>query len=264
MARGWPGDAPDGPRVRHRPHLRGDHSRRSPERRLGHRRRVPRPRHGRARHPRRLRHQRLVLHPRGRRQLCPVRQPDVTLLTPETTWLGIPELHRTAKPGAYWPIPPRRREDYCIPAGVDEVIRLGRRRAAESTVGAPAGPCLDAIAEECEALLADAPAHADALSLEDATAATMRYRGHLGALLPAVQDAATGLHFADPARSRLLLGITEAHRQLALDSESSNLPQQWEHARRLARCCLAQVKTLRARLDRRAWGLDLDGPAPPP
>ncbi|MBD0746399.1 hypothetical protein [Streptomyces sp. CBMA152] len=54
---------------------------------------------------------------------------DAQLLMPETTWLGVPAVHRIARPGAYWMHPPRHREDFCSPDGVDEVIRLGRQRA---------------------------------------------------------------------------------------------------------------------------------------
>ncbi|MFD9789454.1 DUF6415 family natural product biosynthesis protein [Streptomyces sp. NPDC059070] len=173
--------------------------------------------------------------------------PDAQLLTPETTWLGVPALHRTARPGAYWICPPRRREDYCVPAGVDGVIRLGRRRAAEPRgVAVPVRPDLDRIAHECGRLLDGTPARADTLSLDDAAVRTLRCRGYLMVLLPALQNIEARLSPDDPSRSRLLLGVTEAHRQLGLDSESENLSTQYAHAQRLARCCVDTVDLLRA------------------
>lgn len=56
---------------------------------------------------------------------------NAQLLTPETTWLGVPAVHRTARPGAYWLLPPRHREDWCDLSGVDEVIRIGRAMTGE-------------------------------------------------------------------------------------------------------------------------------------
>ncbi|MGP9017776.1 hypothetical protein ACT1U9_05120 [Streptomyces sp. BR1] len=56
--------------------------------------------------------------------------PDALLLTPRSTWLGVPAVHRTARPGAYWINPPVYQEYLCAPDGVDEVIALGRRNLA--------------------------------------------------------------------------------------------------------------------------------------
>ncbi|MFD9791300.1 DUF6415 family natural product biosynthesis protein [Streptomyces sp. NPDC059070] len=171
--------------------------------------------------------------------------PDAQRLAPDTTWLGVPAVHRTERPGPYWICPPRRREDYCVPAGVDGVIRLGRRRAAAPQLTGPIRPDLARIARECGRFLDGAPARADTLTLDDATARTLRYRGHLMVLLPALQDAEARLPVDDPSRSRVLLGVTEAHRQLGMDSESDNLSAQYAHAQRLARCCVDTVQLLR-------------------
>ncbi|WP_369379256.1 DUF6415 family natural product biosynthesis protein [Streptomyces sp. cg36] len=170
--------------------------------------------------------------------------PDAQLLTPGTTWLGVPAPHRTARPGPYWICPPRHREDHCPPTGIDAVIRLGRRRAAGPGVPDPVRPDLDGIALECRSLLDGAPARARTLSLDDAVVRTLRCRGHLMVLLPALQDAEARLEADDPARSRTLLGVTEAHRQLGLDSAAEDLSQQYAHAQRLARCCVDTVRLL--------------------
>ncbi|MFD9790429.1 DUF6415 family natural product biosynthesis protein [Streptomyces sp. NPDC059070] len=169
--------------------------------------------------------------------------PDAQLLTPETTWLGVPAPHRTTRPGPYWLHPPRHREDHCLPAGVDSVIRLGRRRAAGHAVAT--GPDLTAIEGLCRGLLGGSPARAETLSLKAATDSTLRARGCLMVLVPTLQDTEFRLPTDDPARSRVLLGVTEAHRQLNATSESADLSEQYAHAQRLARCCLDTVQLLR-------------------
>ncbi|GGP59389.1 DUF6415 family natural product biosynthesis protein [Streptomyces melanogenes] len=171
--------------------------------------------------------------------------PDVQRLAPGT-WLGVPDVPRTARPGTYWIRPPRRREDLCVPAGVDQVVRVGRQRSTAPGADGSVGLDLDGIKEECEALLRGTTPNVDSPSLEDATESTLRARGHLMLLLPALQDAEARLLSDDPVRSRVLLGVTEAHRQLGLDSSSVNLARQYAHMQRLARCCLGAVDLLRA------------------
>lgn len=170
--------------------------------------------------------------------------PDVQRLTPQTTWLGVPAVARTGRPGAYWLIPPRRPADYCAPAGVDEVVRIGRQRVVEPPAPATPQLDLDRIKGECTALLGGTTPSVDSPSLEDATESTQRARGHLMLLLPALQDAEERLSPDDPVRSRIKLGVTEAHRQLGLDSSSVNLARQYAHVQRLARCCLGAVDLL--------------------
>lgn len=68
------------------------------------------------------------------------------LLAPGTTWLGVPEPTRTARPGAYWVLPPRQRDDLCIPGYVDQLIQAGRRKLAEPPV---AGPGMEGGVQEC-------------------------------------------------------------------------------------------------------------------
>ncbi|MFD9564849.1 DUF6415 family natural product biosynthesis protein [Streptomyces sp. NPDC059994] len=168
--------------------------------------------------------------------------PDAQLLTPEITWLGVPDVHRTARPGVYWLLPPRHPEDYCTPSGVDEVIRAGRQRIAEPAA-APAGPDLDGIERGCRALF-DGPTDY-AHDLDVATKSTERACGYLMVLIPILEDAAARMPSDAPARSRVLLGVTEAQRQLNVAREENNPARQYAHVLRLARCCLDQVRYLR-------------------
>ncbi|MFI1170738.1 hypothetical protein [Streptomyces melanogenes] len=61
---------------------------------------------------------------------------DAQLLTSDT-WLGVPEPTRTARPGPFWVLAPRQRDDFCIPGYVDQLIRAGRRKLAERPVVVP-------------------------------------------------------------------------------------------------------------------------------
>lgn len=148
----------------------------------------------------------------------------------EGTWLGIPAPHRTARPGAYWTRPPRHREDFCSPHGLAELLRVG---------GEPlALPGLDAIEQSCRALFDDD-------SPQDTATATARARDFLTALLPVTQEAATQLPLDPTTQARFARAITEAHRQLEADSTPLNPARRQAHTKRLARCCLDQVRLLR-------------------
>ncbi|MBD0744979.1 hypothetical protein BG418_25360 [Streptomyces sp. CBMA152] len=169
--------------------------------------------------------------------------PDALRLTPDTTWLGVPAVHRTARPGAYWMHPPRHHEDFCVPEGVDEVISLGRQRAIRPRTPGPTGPELDSIAQACTELFEEQ--RDGQCSVDDATDSVMRARGHLMVLLPVIEDAVSRMPLDDRTRAHMERGIEEAHREMELDCSSSNLPRQYAHALRLARCCLDQVRLLR-------------------
>ncbi|WP_369383957.1 hypothetical protein [Streptomyces sp. cg36] len=60
------------------------------------------------------------------------RADDAHRLVPGTTWLGVPEAARTARPGAFWVLAPRQYDDLCIPGYVDQLIRAGRRNLAKA------------------------------------------------------------------------------------------------------------------------------------
>ncbi|MEV6548960.1 DUF6415 family natural product biosynthesis protein [Streptomyces sp. NPDC051597] len=158
------------------------------------------------------------------------------------TYVGVPDVHRTARPGPYWLLPPRGVGDLCTPTGVGRLIRLGRQRIDDPASG-PAGPDLEAIEQRCRTLLTG-PADL-AHDLSAATEATQRARGYLMVALPVLDDAAGRMPAEAPARSRVLLGITEAHRQLGQAREEAVPVRQYAHARRLAECCLAQLALLR-------------------
>ncbi|MFK8910650.1 DUF6415 family natural product biosynthesis protein [Streptomyces sp. YS-3] len=158
------------------------------------------------------------------------------------TYLGVPDVHRTARPGMYWLLPPRGVGDLCTPTGVDRLIRLGRQRIEDPASG-PAGPDLEAIEQRCRTLLTVSADLAHDLSA--ATEATHRARGYLMVVLPVLDDAARGMPADAPARSRVLLSITEAHHQLGQAREEAVPVRQYAHARRLAECCLAQLAFLR-------------------
>lgn len=168
------------------------------------------------------------------------RAPDATLLGPDPTWLGVPAVHRTARPGVYWLLPPRRRADHCAPAGVDEVIHHGRHRVTER---GPGKPDPDVIERGCRDLLDGPTDHAHDLAA--ATESTLRARGYLMVLLPVLEDAEARIPSDDPARSRVLLAVTEAKRQLDLATREANPTRQYAHVRRLADCCHGCVKLLR-------------------
>ncbi|MFF1480189.1 DUF6415 family natural product biosynthesis protein [Streptomyces sp. NPDC058301] len=173
--------------------------------------------------------------------------PDALRLTPDTTWMGVPEVHRTVRPGVYWLIPPQRREDYCDPDGVAEVIRLGRQRAARiSSLVGPTGAELAAIERGCHELL-NAPAE------QDYTDSITRARGHLMMVLPAIEYA-VDLPVGDHTQYRMRQRIKQAHEELSVDATSVNRARQHAHVQRLVRCCLQQVQMLR----------DLDVPAVAP
>ncbi|MFI1100992.1 DUF6415 family natural product biosynthesis protein [Streptomyces melanogenes] len=164
----------------------------------------------------------------------------------EGTWLGIPEAGRTTRPGAYWIRPPRHPEDFCPMDGVAELIRRG----GEGPTPPRALPELDTIEQACRALFDD---NGRDPCPQDAAAATTQARDHLTALLPVTQEAATQLPLDHAAQARLARALIEAYRQLEADSSSLNLARQYAHAKRLARCCLDQVRVLRE-LDAAAAG----------
>ncbi|WP_371653246.1 MULTISPECIES: DUF6415 family natural product biosynthesis protein [unclassified Streptomyces] len=164
--------------------------------------------------------------------------PDACRLD-EGTWLGIPEAHRTTRPGAYWSRPPRHREDFCPEDGVTQLIRLGRAGLTQPR----ALPELDGIEQACRAIFDD-ETH-EQPSAEDAADWTARARDFLTALLPVAQEAVAQLALDHGTQARFAHGITEAYRQLETDSSSLNLARQYAHARRLARCCLDQARLLR-------------------
>ncbi|MFG2147883.1 DUF6415 family natural product biosynthesis protein [Streptomyces sp. NPDC048696] len=170
------------------------------------------------------------------------RAPDATLLGPDPTWLGVPAVHRTARPGVYWLLPPRHRADHCAPAGVDEVIHHGRHRITEWGPG-PGGPDLDTIERGCRDLLDGSADHAHDLAA--ATESTLRARGYLMLLLPVLEDAEARIPSDAPARSRVLLAVTDAKRQLDLATREANPTRQYAHVRRLVDCCHGCVKLLR-------------------
>ncbi|MEU1078609.1 hypothetical protein ABZ404_39130 [Streptomyces sp. NPDC005878] len=111
--------------------------------------------------------------------------PDAQLLAPGVTWLGVPHLSRTARPGSFWVLAPRQRDDLCIPGYVDQLIRAGRKRLAEPP---PELPGMDRIEAECRALT-DPEGPADP-SFEDAHLLLLRLRGYLLQLVPAVEERA--------------------------------------------------------------------------
>ncbi|MFD9485704.1 DUF6415 family natural product biosynthesis protein [Streptomyces sp. NPDC059991] len=169
--------------------------------------------------------------------------PDACRLD-EGTWLGIPALHRTARPGAYWIRPPRHREVFCSEDGITETIRRGRAGIAQPR----ALPELDSIGQACRALFDDNTHEPGA---QDADDSATRARDFLTALLPVAQEAVAQLALDHGTQARFARGITEAYGQLEADSSSLDLARRYAHARRLARCCLDQVRLLR----------ELDAPA---
>lgn len=172
--------------------------------------------------------------------------PEACLL-PEGTWLGVPEAGRTTRPGAYWIRPPRHPEDFCPADDIADLIRRG----ADGLTPPRTLPELDTIEQACRALFDD---NGPDPSPQDAAASTARARDHLSTLLPVTQEAATQLALDHATQARLTRALTEAHRQLEADSSSLNLARQYAHARRLARCCLDQVRLLRE-LDAAVAGL---------
>jgi len=166
---------------------------------------------------------------------------------PDGTWLGVPEVSRTDRPGAYWVCPPTRREDWCDPVGITELVTLGRAVFAQPGVK---GPDLASIEQACRDLLVE---HRDArdVSPEDAADSVMRARGHLMVVLPVLEDAVGRLPLSDRARARGPAMIERAHELLAIDCSSANLARQYAHVQRLTRSCLEQVELLR----------ELDAPA---
>ncbi|PKV86277.1 DUF6415 family natural product biosynthesis protein [Streptomyces sp. TLI_146] len=164
------------------------------------------------------------------------------------TWLGVPEAGRTTRPGAYWIRPPRHREDFCPEDDITELIRRG----GEGQTHPRTLPELDTIERACRALFDDDGRDPGP---QDAAAATTQAWDHLAALLPVTQEAATQLPLDHATQARLARALTEAYRQLETDSSSLNLARQYAHAKRLARCCLDQVRVLRE--------LDAAADAPP-
>ncbi|MFC0847790.1 DUF6415 family natural product biosynthesis protein [Streptomyces noboritoensis] len=156
----------------------------------------------------------------------------------EGTWLGIPETGRTTRPGAYWIRPPRHPEDFCPADAIAQLIRRG----GEGPTQPRTLPELDTIEQACRALFDDSGRDP---SPQDAAAATAQARDHLATLLPVTQEAATQLPLDHTTQAHLARALTEAYRQLEADSSSLNLARQYAHAKRLARCCLDQVRVLR-------------------
>ncbi|WHM38248.1 DUF6415 family natural product biosynthesis protein [Streptomyces sp. BPTC-684] len=161
------------------------------------------------------------------------RHPRRTAWRREPGWASRPRTARPA-PGAYWTRPPRHCEDFCSPHGLAELIRLGSQVLA----GPRALPGLDGIEQACRALFDDD-------SPQGTATATTRARDFLTALLPVTQEAATQLALDPTTQARLTRAITEAHRQLEADSTPLNPARQQAHTKRLARCCLDQVRLLR-------------------
>ncbi|MEU1076550.1 MULTISPECIES: DUF6415 family natural product biosynthesis protein [unclassified Streptomyces] len=157
------------------------------------------------------------------------------------TYLGVPDLPRTARPGIYWLLPPRGVGDLCTPEGVGRLIRLGTQRIANPR-SAP-GLDLGDIERGCRALLTGTTTRAH--DLDAAAEATARAHGYLMLALPALHDAAARMPSDAPARSRVLLAITEAHRQLGQVREENTPVRQYVHARNLAECCRDVVQLLR-------------------
>lgn len=162
--------------------------------------------------------------------------PDACRLD-EGTWLGVPRVEHTGRPGAYWVCPPRHREDWCDPKGVAELVRLGRL-----ALGA-ARPDLEATEDACRALLEE-PRDPDPTH-DDATDAIMRARGLLMSVLPHVEIAAA--HGAGPDRTRgagrSIVGAARA--LLAVDASTLNTARQYAHVQRLVRYVLDGVQLLR-------------------
>ncbi|PKV88681.1 DUF6415 family natural product biosynthesis protein [Streptomyces sp. TLI_146] len=160
-------------------------------------------------------------------------------------------IHRTTRPGVYWLLPPRGVGHLCAPAGLGQLIHLGRR--VGDPPSDPGGPDLDVIAQRCRNITESAADLAHDLRM--ATEATHRAHGYLVEVRQALNDAAGQMPPDAPARSRVLLSITEACRQLGLTQKEDVPSQQFAHAQRLAECCIAQVALLR--------GL-VEAPAVPP
>ncbi|MEV6553094.1 DUF6415 family natural product biosynthesis protein [Streptomyces sp. NPDC051597] len=159
------------------------------------------------------------------------------------TWLGVPAIDRTGRPGAYWVRPPQHREDWCDPAGVAELIRLARTVLDQRGELGSAGPELGSIEQTCRELLAEQCTSEP--TYEDASDSVMRARGCLMVVLPVLEDAVARLPLSDRTRSRAPVVIARAHEHLAQDCSSVNLARQYAHVQRLARCCLEQVDLLR-------------------
>ncbi|MFK8911290.1 DUF6415 family natural product biosynthesis protein [Streptomyces sp. YS-3] len=166
---------------------------------------------------------------------------DARLLAPGT-WVGVPEPTRTARPGSFWILPPRQRDDLCIPGYVDQLIRAGRRALAAPP---PEVPGMDRIVHECRALIDPAPDAVADPSYDDANALILRMRGYLLQLVAAVEEHAERRPPTEVLTTRGRYRTTEARLLLEEAPDACVVPRMYEHARRQAACALNLVDWLR-------------------
>ncbi|GAA2464125.1 hypothetical protein GCM10010388_65490 [Streptomyces mauvecolor] len=173
--------------------------------------------------------------------------PDATCLLADGTWIGVPRLNRTTRPGPYWILPPQKPQDLCLPQAVTDLIRHGRQRLAQPCATPVPDSNRQPVREFCAQLVSPGVPTMDLATADDALTRTW---GYLMTLLPEVEEAASKLPLDDPLRARATIGVAETRRQLDATTASSNLATTIERTQRLARCCLGRLNHLDELRDR--------------